>query len=278
MRPFRLFGIVFAACLAAMLVLGGAALWLMEDDLLGGRTYAETWEPAADCNVVGIAVRGDISISGYVDEYSEELAYTASDEVIEYLKTASENDSIKAILLDINSGGGEPVASEEIAEAIQGTGKPSVAWVRQVAASGAYWIASAADAIVASPNSDIGSIGVSMSYLDYASQTEEEGGHFNSLSSAKFKDTGNPYQPLSEEEIALIERDLSITHDNFVGAIAANRGLAYETVAALADGWTMLGAMALENGLIDLLGGQEEAYDVLEEQIGEEPVICWAGF
>lgn len=280
-KMLGLFGLVFAACLLAILVVLGAALLFLEEDLFGGRAQAEAWTPAPGCNVVGIAVRGPITVSAG-GRLPEECLYdclnmTSSDEVIEYLKEARENDNIKAILIDIESEGGEPVPSEEIAAAIAQTGKPSVAWVRQIAVSGAYWIASAADTIVASANSDVGSIGVSMSYLDFASQNQEEGLNYNSLTSAKYKDTGNPYQPLTQDEKDLIIRDLTITHENFVGAVAANRGLSYADVNELADGSTMLGAMALEKGLIDIIGGQKEAYETLEAQIGEEPVVCWGG-
>lgn len=280
-KVIGLFMLVFAGAIAAIAVTLGVGVLLLGEDILGGRTYAETWTPALGCNVVGIAVRGPITISGYgfaPEECPDGMcAQTTSDEVIEYLRTAGEDSEIKAVLLDIESPGGEPVASEEIAYALQETGKPSVAWVRQVAASGAYWIASAAGTIVASPNSDVGSIGVSMSYMDYADQNATEGIYYNQLTSAPFKDAGSPEKILTEEEAALFQRDLDITHDNFVGVVAANRGLSYEAVAALADGSTMLGVQALENGLIDQLGGRAEAYAALAEAIGEEPVVCWGG-
>lgn len=280
-RIFGQFFLVFSACIAAVLAIGLATVLLLGTDVLGGKTEAEAWSPEIGCNVVGIAVRGAITVSP-LSLTAEDCLYgcpavTASDDVIEYLRTAGEDTSIKAILLDVDSPGGEPVASEEIARAVRDTGKPSVAWVRQTAASGAYWVASAAGKIVASANSDVGSIGVSMSYLDNVDMNDEQGLHFNSLSTGKYKDMGSPDQILTEEEIALIERDLFVTHENFVAAIAANRNLSYETVAALADGSTMLGKMALENGLIDMIGGQKEAYDILREAIGEEPVICWGG-
>ncbi|MDP3402842.1 MAG: S49 family peptidase, partial [bacterium] len=82
---------------------------------------------------------------------------------------------------------------------------------------------------------------------------------------------------LTEEEVDLFRRDLAIIHTNFIAAVAENRALPLEQITALADGSSMLGAMALENGLIDAIGGQKEAYAALEEQIGEEPVVCWGG-
>ena len=276
LKALGLLGIVFGGCLLAMVTLGGVGLLLLGEDMLGGRTYAETWTPSLGCNVVGIAVRGEIGITS---DCTDEGCYvtTASDDIIEYLKTAREDDSIQAILIDIDSPGGGPVASEEIANAIKATSKPTVAWVRQYAASGAYWIASAADTIVASPNSDVGSIGVSMSYLDATNANEQDGLTFNSLSTGRYKDTGSPDKPLTDDEKALLERDLYITHENFIAAIAENRGLSLEVVSELADGSTMLGKMALDNGLIDTLGGQEEAYGILRDAIGEEPEVCWGG-
>ena len=275
------FILVFLATGAALGVGALGVLWFLGEEVLGGRTSAEAWAPAFDCNVVGIAVRGPIVIASDTIPAEDCVngcpVVTASDDVLEYLRTASENDAIKGVILDIESGGGYPVPSEEIANAVAEVGKPSVAWVRQIAASGAYWIASAADTIVASPNSDVGSIGVSMSYLDYSGQNEEDGLNFNSLSSGKFKDTGSPDKPLTDEERTLLERDIKITHANFVAAVAANRGLTVEQVQAMADGSTMLGAMAQGSGLVDALGGQSEAYAALATAIGEEPVICWAG-
>lgn len=281
LRMLGHFGLVFAACLLAILAVGGTALLFLGEEVLGGRSSAEAWTPAPGCNVVGITVRGPITVSasGFAPEeclYGCEYI-TSSDEVLEYLNEARDNEDIKAILIDIESGGGEPVPSEEIAGAITQSGKPSVAWIRQVGASGAYWIASAADTIVASENSDVGSIGITMSYLDNVTQNEEQGLTYNSLSSGKYKDAGNPDRSLTDEELDLFRRDLAIIHTNFIAAVAVNRALPLEQVAALADGSTMLGAMALENGLIDAIGGQKEAYAALEEQIGEEPVVCWAG-
>jgi protease-4 len=275
------FGLVFAACLLAILAVGGTALLFLGEEVLGGRSSAEAWTPALDCNVVGIAVRGPITVSagGFAPEeclYGCEYI-TSSDEVLEYLNEARDNNDIKAILIDIESGGGEPVPSEEIAMAVKNTEKPSVAWIRQVGTSGAYWIASAADTIIASANSDVGSIGITMSYLDNVNKNYQEGLTYNSLSSGKYKDAGNPDRALTEEEVDLFRRDLAIIHTNFIAAVAANRAMPLEQVAALADGSTMLGAMALENGLIDAIGGQKEAYTVLEELIGEEPVVCWGG-
>ncbi len=279
-KLLTLFIIVFSASLLATSTIALGAFSLMGDTFEGG-TAAESWAPAAGCNVVGIAVHGDISITPY--SYSPEECVegcpsgTYSDDVIQYLQAAREDDSILGILLDVSSYGGEPVAAEEIAEAVKNTEKPSVAWIRTSGTSAAYWIASAADTIIASANSDVGGIGITMSYLDNVTANEDQGLTYNSLSSGKYKDAGSPDRILTEEEAEIFKRDLAIMHANFIKAVSIHRSLPIEQVTVIADGSSMLGEMAKENGLVDSIGGQKEAYETLAAKIGEEPVICWGG-
>jgi signal peptide peptidase SppA len=181
---------------------------------------------------------------------------------------------VKAILIEVDSGGGSPVAGEELARAIKDSSKPTIALVRSIGASAAYWAASGADTIIASPNSDVGGIGVQVNYLDSYKRNLEEGLNPNVITSAKFKTLGDPNLPLSEEARAIIQRDVDEVHKNFVAAVAENRGLSIEEVESLADGATMLGSMALREGLIDQVGGFAEAKDLLTEILGEEPRIC----
>ena len=116
---------------------------------------------------------------------------------------------------------------------------------------------------------------MTFSYLDYTKQNQNEGITFNQISSGKYKDLMNSDKPLTNEERNLLERDLDIIHENFVQAVAENRHLEIEKVRALADGSSMLGAMALENGLIDKIGGLYEVKEYLKEKIGEDVEICW---
>src|SRR3989338_7522610 len=138
---------------------------------------------------------------------------------------AANNPSVKAVLLEIDSGGGSPVAAEEIAAALGTLGKPSVACVRENADSPAYLVASAADTIIAAKSSDIGSIGVTYSYVDNAKQNIEDGLTYNQLTTGKYKDTGTPERPLTPDERALIQRDLNITLQDFIATVAAGRHL-----------------------------------------------------
>ena len=182
---------------------------------------------------------------------------------------------IKAIVLEIDSPGGYPVAAEEVANALKRAKKPTIALIREYGTSGAYYAATGADVIFASQNSDIGSIGVTMSYLDHSKENEKDGLTYNQISAGKFKDSGDSNKSLTLEEKELFMRDINILHENFIEAVADNRNIDIEKVKLLADGSTMLGQMALENNLIDHIGGRYEVEEYLRKKIGGNIEICW---
>ncbi|MDQ5883475.1 MAG: protease [Patescibacteria group bacterium] len=228
------------------------------------------------CNVIGINLHGEIFT--YVPLENEEGDYSSGENILsdlQEIEDSSENEGTKAVLIEIDSYGGSPVASEELANKIKSYKLPVIAMVRDGATSGAYWVASASDRIFASKMSDIGGIGVTMSYLDDSKLNEQSGYTWNSLSTGKFKDSGSEQKPLTKEERALFERDLNIIHEEFVKAVSVNRNLSIEKVRELADGSSMLGEMAVKNGLIDEIGSYEEVEDYLKTKYGFEPEICW---
>src|SRR3989344_2116770 len=228
------------------------------------------------CSVAGIALHGTLQTYAYFDPETETGDDVASSEdIVYYIDLAEDEPDVKAILLEIDSYGGTPVAGEEVANALKRATKPTVVQIREAGDSAAYWVASAGDIIFASELSDVGGIGVTQSYIDESKLNEKEGYTFNQLSTGKFKDILNPEKPLTAEERQLLERDLKIAHDAFVKAVSENRKMDINKVKALADGSSMLGGMALENGLIDRIGGFDEVETYLAELIGEEPNICW---
>ena len=129
--------------------------------------------------------------------------------------------------------------------------------------------------IFASANSDIGSIGVTMSYLDYSKQNQMEGLTYNQLSSGEFKDIGDFDKSLTAREKELLMRDVNIMNENFIKAVAENRGLSISEVRLLADGSSMLGEMALEKGLIDQIGDLYDVEMYLGNIIDDWVNICW---
>jgi len=238
----------------------------------------ENWYSEESCNVSNIKLQGRlityISNEGQ-NEYGDLLwDEIASEDIVNAIEKAEENENIKAIVLKIDSVGGGPVAAEEVADALKRAEKPTIALIREWGTSAAYYAATGADVIFASQNSDIGSIGVSMSYTDNAKKNEEDGLTFNQLSVGKFKDTGAYDKPLTPEEKELLMRDINILHENFIKAVANNRNLDIEKVRQLADGSDMLGQMALENNLIDQIGGRYEVEEYLRNKIGGDIEMC----
>lgn len=238
-------------------------------------------EDFSGCNVLGLNVHGCIvtyapaANEGESPVPEECDAITVSEDIMDVLERASKDNNIKAVLLDIDSGGGQPQAAVEIEAALKASGLPSVAWIRAYGDSAAYWIASAADIIIASKESDVGSIGVSASYTDNAKQNAEEGLTYNVISTGKYKDIGSPDKSLTADERALIEKSNRISLENFIETVVTNRGLSTEKVRTLADGSSWLGEEALSLGLIDTLGTYPEVLSELRNKLEEEPVICW---
>ena len=205
-------------------------------------------------------------------------AITDVDTVSQALVRANSDPNIHAIILDVNSPGGTPVAGDEILGAVlQVTEKPIVAVVRDVGASAAYWAIAGADYIVASPVSDVGSIGVTMSYTESAGALEEEGGRWVDIASGSFKDAGNPERMLREEEKVYFQTQVDTIYMYMVQRIASARPSLDESVLAqLADGRAFLGTEAKERGLVDALGGFSEALVYITERTGKEAVLCEA--
>jgi len=215
---------------------------------------------STDCNIAvipidsGIATVPDGEFLGMKGNFN-----TSADDVVDVLTVAEANEHIDGVMLRIDSGGGTPVASEIIAEAVKNAKKPAVALIRQAGNSGAYLVASAADTIIASPMSDVGSIGVTMSYLANVEGNAKNGKQFIELVAGRFKEVGNPDRSLSDEERSLFQRDLDIVYNQMVEEISINRKMPIDKVKKLADGSSMPGTLALKNGLVDELGGQETA-------------------
>jgi len=251
------FGLLF---LGVMSILGGS-----DDELY--------------CNVARVPLHGIITSAG--DGFQELLGLgmlSSADDFVAAIEGAERDEYIDAILVDIDSPGGTPVGGDEMMAALMVVEKPVVAVVRDLGASAAYWAAAGADHIIASPVSNVGSIGVTMSYLETASSTDIEGSRWVDLSSGDYKDAGNPERPLSEIEATHFRGQVDEVHDYMVNRIAEARAtLSREDVSRLADGRAYVGTRAIELKLVDALGGFAEARTWLAEQVGmgvDEVVLC----
>ncbi len=214
-------------------------------------------------NVALIPIEGPITVGGQRTLGESSVSSTST---VQFIKEAEENPTIEAIVLSINSPGGSAVASDEIAQALKHTTKPTIALIREVGASGGYWIASATDHIIANRMSITGSIGVISSYLEFSGLMKEYGVGYERLVSGKFKDVGTPFKKLDASEKALLQGKIDTIHDYFVDEIAQNRNLEKDLVAKLATGEFFLGSEALEYGLVDELGNEDTVKEYLIQQ------------
>ena len=269
--------IILVAILIPAVLYVGLTIWGYWHDEWSGYN-ASTYIGDGYCNIAILPIEGEVHGYGIItDDYGNEMTSTNMNDAVSFLEQAEYEPGIYGVLALINSTGGSGAAAEQIATELKKSTMPNAAYIVDSGASAAYLIASAADTVIASPFADVGSIGVTMSYLDYSAQNEASGIEYVSLSSAIFKNYGDPDKPLTEEERSLLERDLSVWHDELVAQVAENRGLPIETVSRLADGSSMPGKLALEAGLVDAVGDREVARAWFAEKLGmsvEEVVFC----
>ena len=216
----------------------------------------------------GIAViRVDGVIAGTDDGYS---GYLTPEYFLDQLEQAEEDDSVKAIVLRVDSPGGTVAASEEIATYVQECPKPVVVSVGDIGASGAYMVSSQADEIWAVPGSSVGSIGVISEIPNVAELLDTLGVEFQVITAGKYKDTGSPYRPLTDEERALIEGNVEEAYDQFIDIVAEGRKMPRTEVEKLATGWVWSGEKAKELGLVDEVGTYRDALDAAADRGGIE--------
>ena len=212
-----------------------------------------------------------IPITGTIYSGSDSFSPdTFSDDIISQLEAAAKNEKIKAVILEIDSPGGTVVGSREISNAIKAFDKPVVTWMRENAASGAYWIAASTDHIVADPATITGSIGVTGSYLQFAGLLNDYNVSYERFVSGEYKDTGSPYKEVSDQERTYLQSKINLLNDMFIEHVATSRGLTESFVRAQATGEIFLGTEALSRRLIDSLGGKQEALDIAAELSGAE--------
>jgi protease-4 len=204
---------------------------------------------------------GVIDINGIIFE---------SESVIENLKNFRERKDIEAVVLRINSPGGGVAPSQEIYESVKRLKekKKVVASLGSVAASGGYYIASAADKIVTNPGTITGSIGVIMEYTNIEEVMDKIGISPVVIKSGKFKDTGSPTRPITDDEKNFLQDFVDKIHSQFVEDVASGRKMDKEKVMEYADGRIISGSDAVLYGLADMTGNFETALDYTALEAG----------
>ncbi len=221
--------------------------------------------------IVCIAVAGLIS-GGAMPGASSPVAYFSAQ-----LKMAREDSEVRGVILYVDSPGGEITASDimhrEVMKFREGpAGRPVVACLMDLAASGGYYVSVAADRIIAHPTSVLGSIGVMMPLYDATGLLKKIGIRDETITTGPFKDIGSPFAEKTEEqrrkEHEMLQSLIAAMHERFISVVAEGRGMEPEQVRPLADGRIFTSQQALQYGLIDRVGYESDAVAAVKKLAG----------
>jgi len=252
-------------------VLGGFGLFLLFLCILAGIGYTVATlvgTPSASAFGAGNGKIGVIDLTGVI---------LSSDSVIDQLQTFADDDSIRAIVLHVNSPGGGAAASQEIYEEVRSIrkSKPIVTSIESVGASGAYYIAAGTQKIYANEASVVGSIGVIMEWTNYGDLMHWAKLKPDVITSGPLKDAGDPSREMTPAERAYFQSLVDNMFAQFVRDVAQGRGLPESTIKPLATGQVWTGQQALGLHLIDARGGFRDAVLATARQVGihGEPMV-----
>lgn len=201
----------------------------------------------------------------------------AAEKIVKAIRQA-EQDGVKGILFKINSPGGSAAASQSVYGEIQRVRKKGIkvyAAMGDVAASGGYYIACAADKVYANPATLTGSIGVIAQFTKVKGLFDKLGLEATVIKSGKFKDIGSPYRETSAAERELLQKLIDDTYQDFLKAVAEGRKMPIDKVRTLADGRIYTGNQAFQHKMVDVLGDYNSALSALKKQaqLGENATV-----
>lgn len=237
--------------------------------LLGTTALEESLLEAGDSSkrIVVLSVDGTI-LAGQSSGLTGDVGYD-HEGFLQQLEQILVDDTIKGIVLSVNSPGGGTYESAQIKDklmAIQETTEiPIYVSMGSMAASGGYYISAPAEKIFASEETLTGSIGVIMSGTNITELFEKIGVDDTTIKSGEFKDIGSSTRAMTEEDAAILQSMVDTSYDRFVEVIVEGRGMSEEEVRTLADGRIYDGAQAVENGLVDEIGYQEDALEAIQK-------------
>jgi protease-4 len=240
-----------------VLLLGGAVLMVVVAVAVMGQGQGTGLGPkVALINIEGVITAG----AGGSGLFGGSEA--GSVRIVQLIRQAEDDSGVKAVVLRINSPGGSAAGSQEVYQAVmrlRDSGKPVVVSMGDVAASGGYYIASAADAIVANGSTLTGSIGVIWSSAEFDQLFQKIGIRSQVIKSGKFKDIGSSNRPMTDEERKLLQGLINDVFDQFVQDVAKGRGMPVAQVRKLADGRVFTGRQAKAYRLVDEIGSLHDA-------------------
>ncbi|MFC7256420.1 signal peptide peptidase SppA [Haloplanus litoreus] len=239
--------------------------------ILGARAAGDLADSIfPDYNAAEVAVEGPITRDGGTPGPIPGGALgTTADEVVEQIERADEDDAAEALLVKLDTPGGEVVPSDDIRKAAADFDGPTVAYATDVCASGGYWIASGCDELWARRASIVGSIGVIGSRVNVSELADELGVSYERFAAGKYKDAGMPLKELSADEREYLQGIIDGFYEDFVERVAEGREMDPETVRST-EARIYLGEDAHELGLVDDLGDRSAVEDRVADLLDAE--------
>jgi len=220
-------------------------------------------------NVAEVAVEGPISRDGGGSTLSPPMGASA-DDVVEQIERADADRGAEALLLKLNTPGGEIVPSEDIRLAAERFDGPTIGYATDVCASGGYDIAAGCDELWAREGSIVGSIGVIGSRVNAKELADRLGLSYEGFTAGEYKDAGTPLKELTDDERDYLQGIVDDYYDQFVDTVAEGREMDAEAIRET-EARIFLGETAHERGLVDELGTREDVEATLQERL-DEPV------
>ncbi|WP_367176197.1 signal peptide peptidase SppA [Haloarcula rubripromontorii] len=222
-------------------------------------------------NVAEVAVEGPISRDGGGGITSPPVGASA-DDIVEQIERADEDRGSEALLLKLNTPGGEIVPSEDIRIAAEQFDGPTIAYATDVCASGGYDIAAGCDELWAREGSIVGSIGVVGSRVNAKDLADRLGLSYEQFTAGEYKDAGVPLKEMTEDEREYLQGIVDDYYDQFIDTVAEGREMDAETLRDT-EARIFLGEEADERGLVDRLGTRDDVEASLEQRLGEAVTI-----
>ncbi|MGA2624394.1 MAG: signal peptide peptidase SppA [Bacteroidota bacterium] len=194
----------------------------------------------------------------------------SSEDVVRQLKKFGDDNSVKAILLRVDSPGGGVAASQEMYEEVKKVRahKPVIASMGSVAASGGYYVSCGATRVVANRGTLTGSIGVISEFFRFDPMLDKVGVNVNTIKSGKLKDAGSPYRKMTDVDKKYFQDLMDDVHRQFISVVEHERKLGHDEVVELADGRAFTGEQALSLRLVDTIGTYEDAVGIAAKLAG----------
>ncbi len=236
---------------------------------LGGR-LAGTALPGY--NVAEVAVEGPITRDGGGGRLPRSPTAPGADDVVEQIEQADADRAVDALVVKLNTPGGEVVPSDDIRQAVADFDGPTIGYTNDMCASGGMWIASGCDELWARDGSIVGSIGVNFAQVRVHELFDEQGIDYEGITSGEYKDALSAFKPLEDDERDYLQALSDAWYENFVERVAAGTEMDEQQVRDT-EARVYLGEDAVEFGMVDALGDRDDVEDALADRLDQSVTV-----